>query len=129
MKKLIAVSILISCFSLLSGCASIVDGTSQNVSVETPPVTGAACSLKNDKGSWQIVSTPGSAVVHKSTQPIFIHCQKKGYKTAYQNFQSSTKGIIAGNAVFGGFIGAGIDAADGAAFDYPPTMIVPMKKH
>ncbi len=115
--------------SLLSGCASIVSGTSQHVYVETPPVKGAVCSLKNDKGSWYIPSTPGSAVVHKSTHPLFINCKKKGYKTAYQNYQSSTKGIIAGNIIFGGVIGAGIDAADGAAFDYPPSMIVPMKRH
>lgn len=127
MKKLMSAFMLLSA-SLLTGCASIVSGTSQNVSVETPPVTGASCSLKNDKGAWQIASTPGSVNVHKSTQPIFIHCQKKGYKTAYKDFRSSTKGMVAGNVLFGGFIGAGIDAADGAAFDYPSEMIVPMAR-
>jgi hypothetical protein len=34
----------------LSGCATIVDGVHQSVSVSTTPVEGAACTLKNSEG-------------------------------------------------------------------------------
>lgn len=128
MRQAITTITLIVAAAALTGCASIVSGTSQKVTIQTPPVTGAKCALKNNKGSWKIASTPGSVKVHKSNQPLFINCKKKGYPTAYAHYKSNTKGMIAGNAVFGGLIGAGIDTADGAAFDYPPTMIVPMKK-
>jgi hypothetical protein len=40
--------------------------------------------------------------------------------------KSSTKGMMAGNIVFGGFIGAGVDAASGAAYDYPALFQVMM---
>lgn len=36
------------------------------------------------------------------------------------------KGLIAGNVLFGGIVGAGIDAADGAAFFYPQNILVHM---
>lgn len=129
MKKLIATLMFVSSVSLLSGCASIVDGTSQNVSVETPPVSGAICSLKNNKGKWFIGNTPGTVVVHRSNEALLVKCEKVGYQKAIKSFQSTTKAMIAGNIVFGGLIGGGVDAADGAAFRYPGDMQVPMKKH
>lgn len=120
---------LISSISLLSGCASIVDGTSQNVTLQTPPVTGANCSLKNNKGTWHVFSTPGTIKVHRSYSALHVTCRKPGYKKAKKRFQSTTKGMMAGNIVFGGFIGGGVDAADGAAYDYPNNLTVRMKKN
>jgi len=47
---------------LFTGCASIVSGQNQSLSVETlqagKPLSGASCKLDNDKGSWS-VNTPG----------------------------------------------------------------------
>jgi hypothetical protein len=40
--------------------------------------------------------------------------------------KSSTKGMMAGNLLFGGVIGAGVDAASGAAYDYPALFQVMM---
>lgn len=127
MKKIISVTAFTTSLSLLSGCASIVSGTTQNVSVETPPVTGATCESKNNKGTWLVQATPGSVIVHKSTQPLLVSCKKSGHKIGYQTFQSNTEGMIAGNLLLGGPIGAGVDAATGAAFDYPASLIVPMQ--
>jgi hypothetical protein len=90
----------------LTGCASIVSGTSQVVSVETlhssGNVAGAMCKLENDK------------------------CDKPGFDAGLGTFKSSTKGMMAGNIVFGGVIGAGVDAASGAAYDYPTLFQVVM---
>ncbi len=36
--------------------------------------------------------------------------------------------MVAGNLLFGGFIGGGVDAADGAAYDYPNNLTVRMNK-
>ena len=53
----------------LSGCASIVTGHNQSVSVvaksETQDVVGARCSLTNDNGQW-FATTPGSVTVRRS---------------------------------------------------------------
>lgn len=113
--------------SILSGCASIVEGTHQQVSVSTTPVSKALCTLTNKRGSWS-VTTPGSANVHRDFGDLDVTCSKKHY---YGNVkvQSSTKAMAFGNALFGGVIGAGVDVADGAAYGYPEKIVVPMSKH
>lgn len=36
--------------------------------------------------------------------------------------EQSTKAMAAGNIIFGGIIGAGVDVATGAAYDYPAVI-------
>ena len=49
---------------LAGGCASLVDGQNQSVSVLTPDCPGAACRLHNDKGRWHVATTPASVGVN-----------------------------------------------------------------
>lgn len=113
----------------LTGCASIVNGTSQVVSVETlhtsGPVAGAVCKLENDKGVYY-VTTPGTVTVHRAYGDMNIKCDKDGFNSGLTNIKSSTKGMVAGNILVGGVIGVGVDAATGAAYDYPSLFQVMM---
>ena len=113
------------------GCASIVTGHNQSLSVETRdaagPVVGASCKLENDKGTW-FVTTPGSTTVRRSLADMAIRCDKDGSMPGITSTKSSTKGMVAGNILFGGLIGAGVDVATGAAFDYPSLITVEMGK-
>jgi len=113
----------------LTGCASIVSGTSQVVSVETlhssGNVAGATCKLENDKGVYY-VTTPGTVTVHRAYGDMSVKCEKPGFDAGLATVKSSTKAMMAGNIVFGGFIGAGVDAASGAAYDYPALFQVLM---
>ena len=111
-----------------TGCASIVEGTHQSISVETPPVSNASCVLKNNIGQWYIKKTPGSTLVHQSIQSLIIRCKKPHYRTAVKKVESHTKGMILGNIFFGGVIGAGVDVADGAAYHYPTHIKIPMHR-
>ena len=120
---------LLSVIALLStGCASIVNGNHQPISVDTGSVKNASCELVNNKGTWYVPSTPGSVVVNRSFNDLHITCQKPGYRNSIANVNSSTKGMAFGNIVFGGVIGAGVDMADGAAYDYPTLIQVPMHR-
>jgi hypothetical protein len=113
----------------LTGCASIVSGTSQVVSVETlhssGNIAGATCKLENDKGVYY-VTTPGTVTVHRAYGDMNVKCEKPGFDPGLATVKSSTKAMMAGNIVFGGFIGAGVDAASGAAYDYPALFQVMM---
>lgn len=111
--------------SLLSGCASIVSGTNQSVTVDTPSCAAALCKLTNDKGEWA-VTTPGSVVVHRAYGPLSIICAKEGFTSGVASVNSTTKGMAFGNLLFGGIIGAGVDMGTGAAYDYPTSIMVPM---
>lgn len=113
----------------LTGCASIVSGTSQVVSVETlhksGPIAGASCKLENDKGVYY-VTTPGTVTVHRAYGDMNVKCEKTEMPAGMAVVKSATKGMMAGNILFGGFIGAGVDAASGAAYDYPTLFQVMM---
>ncbi len=131
MKKLFTAIMfcpVLLCFLLLSGCATIVSGTTQSVSVTTAPVTGAMCSLTNPEGTWYLPMTPSSVVIHKSASYLNIDCQKAGYYDGYARVKSHLRPMILGNAIVGGAIGVGVDAFDGAAFSYPTNIQVPMEQ-
>ena len=112
----------------LSGCASIVSGHNQSLSVtassETQDVSGAQCALKNDKGQW-FVTTPGSVTVRRSYSALTVDCQAERLSGTNQ-VQSKTKAMALGNVIFGGLIGVGVDVASGAAYDYPDVIHVSM---
>jgi len=109
----------------LSGCATIVDGTTQSVSVNTTPENGAACTLVNSQGTWYLTS-PGSTTVHKTKTDLDVTCAKPGYKAGHIVAQSRFTGKTAGNIIAGGLVGVGIDAASGANFHYDSPIMVPL---
>ena len=120
---------LLAAIMPFAGCASIVDGTKQVVSVKTisaaQDVDGAQCSMKNGSGTFY-VKTPGTVTVHRAYGPLHVKCTKTGYQPALTTVKSSTKGMAYGNLLFGGVIGAGVDMSDGAAYNYPKLITVPM---
>ena len=113
----------------LSGCASIVSGDNQPLSVVTmhngKAVSGANCSLTNDEGTWY-VTTPGSATVSRSGEALVVTCEKEGFEPGIATVESSTKAMAFGNILLGGVVGAAVDASTGAAFDYPASITVLM---
>src|ERR1700733_4201085 len=123
--KLMSMVALAAAGIALSGCASIVEGTSQSVAVTSTPVDGARCTLTNSQGTWY-VTTPGNANVHKTTTDLNVVCTKDGYQDASLVVPPHFNGATLGNVIAGGVIGIGIDAATGANFNYPENISVPM---
>jgi uncharacterized protein YceK len=118
----------------VSGCSTLTgEGTSQNINVETVDagtaerVLDAKCDLKNDEGTWT-VRTPGTIMVHRSNKALQINCTKDGYVQDTASVESDTKANMWGNIIIGGGIGAIIDHNNGAAYDYPDVVRIPMKK-
>ena len=81
--------------------------------------------MTNDKGKW-FVDTPGSVTVHRSYENLNVVCKKDGHEPGLASVKSSTKGMVAGNVIFGGVIGGAVDVATGAAYDYPPVVTIRM---
>ena len=128
MKKLMAVTALLS----LVGCASITGTTNQNVSVQTKDsagteLVGATCELGNKKGKW-FVTTPGTVGISRSNDDIQVSCTKEGYLQGKQGVVSDTKGMMFGNIIFGGGIGAIVDHNSGAAYEYPSVIQIVMSR-
>ncbi len=107
-----------------SGCASIVEGTDQSVTVQTNP-SGASCELKRDGTVIGVVNpTPGTVNVDKSKDDIAVLCKKEGYQDGSGAFSSEFQGMTFGNLLFGGIIGVAVDASSGAMHEYPASVTV-----
>lgn len=121
--------IALACLSL-GGCASIIDGSTQVLSVKAVEKNGADvenahCTLMSNKGTW-FVNTPGTVSVNRSYDPLNINCKKDGDQPGVATVNSSTKAMAFGNILAGGLIGAAVDMSTGAAYDYPQLITVRM---
>lgn len=129
MFRITVLAATLAATSLFTGCASIVSGQNQSVSVvsksaaDKADVSGAKCSLTNDKGTWY-VTTPGSVMVRRSFNDLAVNCLLDGFDPGVSMVKSATKGMAFGNILFGGVIGAGVDMSTGAAYDYPEVISV-----
>ena len=127
----IRVSAMIGIASLcLSGCATISSSEMQTVSLSTASTDGktveqAKCSLRNDKGNWEIV-TPGFVSVHRSSEDLVVECKKEGVEDGFLRAISRAAGGMFGNIILGGGIGAIIDHSKGTGYDYPKDLPVKM---
>jgi hypothetical protein len=114
----------------LVGCASITGSEMQTVSVTTAApdkalVDKAHCSLKNDKGVWEVTS-PGFVMIHRSAEDLDVVCKKDGSPDGLLKAISRASGGMFGNIVFGGGIGAIIDHEKGTGYNYPDKLPVVM---
>jgi hypothetical protein len=119
--------VLIALTFTLPGCAAIVDGRKQEVQVQTPGIGCAQCQLSNSKGTYQSSCTPQKVTVKRAYGPLSVSCQAPGWSGKSES-ESKVKGWFFGNILLGGLIGMGIDAATGAAYDYPDTIQVQMQQ-
>ena len=119
-------SFLVAGSLMLSGCATIVNGSNQSVTVSTDP-PGASCKLSRQDGTLgAIPMTPGSVQVSKSKNDMVVTCEKLGYQTAVVSKSPSFGGATFGNILLGGGVGAIVDAASGANYTYPSEVHVAM---
>lgn len=100
----------------LAGCATMIHGTTQQVRIESIP-SGAKATL----GS-QTITTPGELTVPRE-YPFIVNFEKPGCVPAYAHVEPQTSNLVWGNIFLGGFVGAAIDFASGAAYDLEPATV------
>lgn len=126
MKRILALSGMLA----LTGCASVLSGKMQPVSVTTvmdsKEVAGFGCTLSNDAGNWSLTS-PASVIVHKSTADLAINCKQDAY-VGNTTAVSKANGAVWGNILLGGGIGYIVDRSTGAGFDYPKNIVVTVRQ-
>jgi hypothetical protein len=104
--------------TVLCGCSSIIEGTSQEIAVNTNP-PGATCDLMLEgQRIARIDPTPGAATIQKTKHDIVVECNLAGYQKATYFNKSDVAGATFGNIILGGGIGWAIDSASGADNKY-----------
>jgi hypothetical protein len=110
---------------VLVACATITRGTTQVVAVDTPGAPGTSCAIQTQNGP-QVVTTPGSVTLSRGSSSLPIQCTKECYLLGSSIIPSNAESMAAGNVIFGGTIGLGVDAASGAMNKYPDVVTVAM---
>lgn len=120
--------LLLAAVMLLPACSTITTGTSQPFAVKTAEVDGAKCELVDSKDArWVIPETPGTVEITKGDGPLSVTCSKAGYHDGELLVEEQFAGMTAGNILLGGGVGIIVDAASGAAQEYPDEVLVWME--
>jgi hypothetical protein len=94
--------------AILSGCATLVHGTTERVQLESRPA-GAEVIIDDSRH----VITPAAVKLSRgSSHHLVFH--KPGYEDAKAELTSGLSGWMLGNLVAGGLVGVMIDATNGA---------------
>jgi hypothetical protein len=117
--------VIVACATPLIACATITKGTTQLAAIDTPGAPGATCTIQTKDGP-QLVTTPGSVTLSKGSAALPVSCTKECYLPGSGVIASNTEATAAGNVVFGGLIGLGVDAATGAMNKYADQVTVAM---
>ncbi|WP_428390726.1 hypothetical protein [Lichenicoccus sp.] len=118
---------LLSLAGMLPGCATIVNGSNQNLTVSTNPA-GAQCTVSRAGRVLGMVNpTPGSVRIDKSKNDLSVTCKKDGFRVATISQTPSFGGMTFGNILAGGAVGFIVDAASGANYTYPSEVRLDME--
>lgn len=122
-KKYMALLPILSFF--VSGCASVMSGTDQDIAVHTNP-EGALCILTREGQELRRVETPDTVRVSKLKHDIYVKCTKEGFHESTAHVNSGIQGSVFGNILLGGGIGWAVDSARGADNKYADVITVTM---
>jgi hypothetical protein len=104
---------LLTGFIFTSGCATIVNGTHQEIGITSHPA-GASVLVDNQKN----LTTPARVELKRNQAHTFLF-RKDGYKDDSFVITSRTSGWVWGNLIagglIGGFLGGGVDLVSGGA--------------
>ena len=123
MRQFIAFVVIVSFCASLSGCATLMCGTSQNVPVSSNP---AGATLQVDgSGSF---TTPATLRLERKRDHILVFT-KDGYEEQSFTLLHVIGGAVCGNILLGGLIGWFVDALTGAQYRLAPAKVhVELKK-
>ena len=108
---------------MLRGLPKPQTGVDENSRGRKP---GALCQLQSPAIGTRTVQTPANITLPKSKNNVAVSCTAQCYTPGVGTLASHTEVMAAGNVLFGGIIGLGIDAASGAMNTYDPGVEVIM---
>ena len=110
---------------VLGGCASITNGTTQEISVSSDPDI-ADCTLTREGASLGTVTTPGKVKVKRDTRTIRVDCIKEGHEDGRVYMNARYDAATAGNIILlpALSIGMAVDQASGASHRYDEAVMV-----
>ena len=120
MKMLIPI-ITAAAMMLITGCASVISGTSQNVNVQSIPA-GAKATFFNKKGEAVTTQTTPFIAPLQRSETYKLKVELENYEPYNGDLKKGLNGWYLGNFIFGGAVGMLVDMGSGAANSQPATI-------
>ena len=102
---------------LLTGCASIMNGTTQGVGVSSSPTKARVIVDNKPLGETPLVAELSRKDNHT------IRIELDGYAPFEMALTRKTSGWVWGNIVFGGLVGLAVDAISGGLYKLTPEQV------
>ena len=113
-----------SCAFILTGCASLVTGDRQKVTVKVTckgHLFQAYCTARNTKGTWDF-DTPQTNLIFTDSTPLEIICHGPSIGNYGVSQYPWINPLVVGNILAGGVLGVAIDASKGSLWVYPSVI-------
>ena len=111
--------------AMLMGCSSIVNESHLPINLSFSDNSAGECSLRNKRESYK-TQIPASVLVRRSDDALVYECTTVDGRTAEGKIISKVSDTMAGNIIFGGGIGAIIDANNDMHREYPGSFVIPV---
>jgi hypothetical protein len=129
---------LLACTAMLGGCATMMSGTTQEMSFQSSPDDVVVTLIRKVKVAKPssvktglqfdlheetriLGKTPVTLQLDKTDDPQSVVFSKEGYKPVTMKLSTTLDGWFWGNIVFGGFFGSTTDSMSGAVHEYAPS--------
>lgn len=119
MRRLLLMSVAVLA---VSGCARVIDGATQRVSIETPGAEGAACFLENEEFRYKLYA-PQTITMTKTRKPLHVRCLAPGNRQKEIIVTPEIEQSTYANAT-NLFTGAFIDYETASMYRLPDTIVV-----
>ena len=117
--------VLLAALVGLTSCSSIVNESHLPINLSFSDNSGGECALRNKRESYQ-TQIPASVLVRRSDDPLVYDCTTSDGRKANDSINSKVGQTMAGNIIFGGGIGAVIDANNDMHREYPGSFVIPV---
>jgi len=117
---------LIALLGILSGCATLLDEDTQEISVSLQckeRMVRAQCIAENSKGRWSF-RAPGLVQVNNDYGDLNISCKVQYMPQFTVSVPAVPTWNLAGNILLGGLIGAAYDIHNNTGLKYPETVSI-----
>jgi hypothetical protein len=111
--------LLLSGLGAALGCATIMSGSTEQVTIESEP---SDAPLKLMPGFYE-ARTPASLDLPRGDAPYLVTMELAGYEPQRSYIRAAPNGWLWGNVLLGGPIGVIVDWATGALWKLEPTEI------
>lgn len=125
--RVIMKKIYLSLILVLSGCATIISGTTTSINLIPSNASDYEDTIKvqvSNKNTLQTIQLPGSVLVKTGGSPLLVAVKDKCFRETTTTIEPKVNYVFLGNIITGGLTGTTTDALSGALWTYDDSFVV-----